>query len=64
MTACPVPEATCMLRTALALSALALFLSGCVYVDWDRGGGGYYRRPPPGYYDGGGYYRGGPYRRW
>ncbi len=52
-----------MLRTALALSALALLLSGCVYVDWDRGGGGYYRRPPPGYYDGHDNCSG-PYRRW
>ncbi len=54
-----------MLRTAVALASLslALLLSGCVYVDWDRGGGGYYRRPSPNYYDG--YdYRSGPYRRW
>ena len=55
-----------MPRTACAfasLSALALLLSGCVYVNWDRGGGGYYRRPSPDYYDG--YdYRSGPYRRW
>ena len=46
-----------MLRTALTVSAMALLLSGCVYVDWDCGGG-YYRRPPPGHYGGG------PYRRW
>ena len=52
-----------MLRIALAVSALALRLSGCVFIDRDRGGG-YYRRPPPGYYGDGGYYRGGPYRRW
>ena len=46
----------------MALSAAALLLSGCVFIDRDRGGG-YYRRPPPGYYGGDGYYRG-PYRRW
>ena len=54
-----------MPRTALAvaaLSAAAFILSGCTFVDVERGGG-YYRRPPPGYY-GGGYHRGGPYRRW
>ncbi|CAA9229947.1 MAG: hypothetical protein AVDCRST_MAG08-1045 [uncultured Acetobacteraceae bacterium] len=52
-------------RTALALAALsvtAFFLSGCVFVDVDRGGG-YSRRPPPGHYDDG-YHRGGPDRRW
>ena len=49
--------------TRIASLSLALLLSGCVYVDWDRGGGGYYRRPPPGYY-GDGYRRGGPYRGW
>ncbi len=38
-----------MFRTALAASALALLLSGRVFIDRDRGGG---------------YYRGGPYRRW
>ena len=38
-----------MLRTAVALSALAFFLAGCVYVDWNSGGG---------YYHGGGPYRG------
>jgi hypothetical protein len=55
-----------MPRTALALAALSaatLLLSGCVFVDVDRGGSGYYRRPPPGYY-GDPYYRGDPYRRW
>ena len=56
-----------MPRTALALAALsvaALLLSGCIFVDVDRGGG-YYRRPPPGQYGDGGYHRGGgPYRRW
>lgn len=54
-----------MLRTALALAALsvaAISLSGCIYVDWHRGGG-YYRTPPPGYHGDGGY-RGGPYRGW
>lgn len=51
-----------MVRCVLALSALAFLLSGCVFVDWGRGGG-YYRRPPPGYY-GDGSYHGGPYRRW
>ncbi len=54
-----------MPRLALALAALsaaAFLLSGCIFVDVDRGGG-YYRRPPPGYH-GDGYYRGGPYRRW
>ena len=53
-----------MRRTALALATLwaaAFLLSGCIFVDVDRGGG-YYRRPPPGYYDG--YHRGDPYRRW
>ena len=53
-----------MSRTALALAALsaaAFLLSGCIFVDVDRGGG-YYRRPP-GYY-GDGYHRGDPYRRW
>ena len=52
-----------MPRTALALavlSAAAFFLSGCVFVDVDRGG---YHRRPPGYY-GDGYQRGDPYRRW
>lgn len=52
-------------RTALALvalSAAAFLLSGCIFVDVDRGGG-YYRRPPPGHY-GDGYQRGGPYRGW
>jgi hypothetical protein len=54
-----------MTRTVLALAALsaaAFLLSGCIFVDVDRGGG-YYRRPPPGYY-GDGDYRDGPYRRW
>ncbi len=49
-----------MPRLALAVSALsaaAFLLSGCIFVDVDRGGG-YYRRPPPGYHDRG------PYRRW
>ena len=52
-----------MPRLALALAALsaAAFLSGCIFVDVDRGGG-YYRRPPPSY--SGDYYRGGPYRGW
>ena len=52
-------------RTALALAALsaaAFLLSGCIFVDVDRGGG-YHRRPPPGHY-GDGYQRGGPYRGW
>ncbi len=54
-----------MSRTALALAALsaaAFLLSGCIFVDVDRGGG-YYRRPPPGYYSNG-YHGGGAYRRW
>ena len=54
-----------MSRTALALAALsaaAFLLSGCIFVDVDRGGG-YYRRPPPGYY-GDGYHGGGAYGRW
>lgn len=46
-----------------ALSATAFLLSGCLYVDIDRGGG-YYRRPPPGHYYGNDYHRGGPYRGW
>lgn len=53
-----------MPTTALALAALsvvAFLLSGCVFVDVDRGG--HYRRPPPGHY-GDGYRRGGPYRGW
>ena len=52
-----------MLRTALAASALALVLSGCVYVEWARGGAPSYRGPPPAYYaayDS----RSEPYRRW
>lgn len=52
-------------RTALALAALsaaALLVSGCIYVDVDRGGG-HYRRPPPGYH-GDGHHGGGFYRRW
>ncbi len=44
-----------MLPTALAVSALAFLLSGCVVIQHD---GGYYRKPPPDYY------HGGPYRRW
>jgi hypothetical protein len=51
-------------RTALALAALsaaAVLLSGCVFVDVDRSG--YSRRAPPGHY-GDGYRRGGPYRGW
>lgn len=54
-----------MPRTALALavlSAVAILLSGCIFVDVDRGGG-YHRPPPPGHH-GDGYHRGGPYRRW
>ena len=53
-----------ILKTALALavlSAAAVSLGGCIFVDVDRGGG-HYRRPPPGYYGDG--YRGDPYRRW
>ena len=52
-----------MLGTALALSALALLLSGCVYVDRKRGGG-YHRTSPPGYHGDGYYHGGGPFRRW
>ncbi len=54
-----------MPRTAFALAALsaaAVLLSGCIFVDVDRGSD-YYRKPPPGHY-GDGYYRGGRYRRW
>jgi hypothetical protein len=51
-------------RIALALAALsaaALLLPGCVFIERDRGG--HHRRPPPGHY-GDGYHRGGPHRRW